>query len=55
MTTLRLRERQLQQHFNVNQENKEILNEKDKLIHVVIIFLPVASFANSNLIPSKAF
>jgi hypothetical protein len=35
MTTLRLRERQLQQLSNVHQENKEILNEKDKLLHAL--------------------
>ncbi|CAB3985905.1 Hypothetical predicted protein [Paramuricea clavata] len=35
MTTLRLRERQLQQHSNMNQENKELLNEKDALVHAL--------------------
>ena len=35
MTTLRLRESQLQQHSNMNQEMKELLNEKDKLVHAL--------------------
>ena len=33
MATLRLRERQLQQQSSVNEENNEILNEKEKLLH----------------------
>ena len=33
MTALRLRERQLQQHSSVNQENNELLNAKEKLLH----------------------
>ena len=32
MSTLRLRESQLQKHSNVIQEHKEILNEKENLI-----------------------
>ena len=44
MTTLRLRERQLQQHSNMNQENKELLNEKDALIHALRYCTQIAFF-----------